>query len=130
MSVSCVSHFRKSANEHKSQLENMDKEKREMEKAIANSLVDQKRLEAEREKQRMELVAHFKSKMGSKPAEIDQSNNKGMSYRYHLSFYLQTGSDIVNILKTVQELFEFSITIILTTILSTFPILIAFFLLQ
>ena len=89
MSVSFVSHFRKSANEHKSQLEKMDKEKREMEEAIANSLVDQKRLEAEREKQRMELVAHFKSKMGSKPAEIDQSNNKGMRYRYHLSFYLQ-----------------------------------------
>ena len=90
MLESCVSHFRKSANEHKSQLEKMDKEKREMEEAIANSLVDQKRLEAEREKQRMELVAHFKSKMGSKPAEIDQSNNKGMSYRNHLSFYLQT----------------------------------------
>ena len=40
----------------------MDKEKREMEEAIANSLVDQKRLEAEREKQRVEIVNHFKSK--------------------------------------------------------------------
>ena len=40
----------------------MDKAKREMEEAIANSLVDQKRLEAEREKQRKEIVSHFKSK--------------------------------------------------------------------
>ena len=34
----------------------MDKEKRQMEEAIANSLVDQKRLEGEREKQRLEFV--------------------------------------------------------------------------
>ena len=54
----------------------MDKEKRQMEEAIANSLVDQKRLEAEREKQRLELVAHFKSKVASNTA--DPINNKGM----------------------------------------------------
>ena len=40
----------------------MDKEKREMEEAIANSLVDQKRLEAERDKQRVEIANHFKLK--------------------------------------------------------------------
>ena len=44
----------------------MDKEKREMEEAIANSLVDQKRLEAERDKQRTEIANHFKSKSAEK----------------------------------------------------------------
>ena len=33
-----------------------------MEEAIANSLVDQKRLEAERDKQRIEIANHLKSK--------------------------------------------------------------------
>ena len=116
MPVSCVSHFRKSANEHKSQLEKMDKEKREMEEAIANSLVDQKRLEAEREKQRMELVAHFKSKMGSKPTEIDQSNNKGMIYSIY-RFIFKHDQTFSHVLKILQELFEFYITIILFNIL-------------
>lgn len=54
--------YRKSKEEHKSHLAKMDKEKREMEEAIANSLVDQKRLEAERDKQRTEIANHFKSK--------------------------------------------------------------------
>ena len=54
--------YRKSKEEHTSYLAKMDKEKREMEEAIANSLVDQKRLEAERDKQRVEIANHFKLK--------------------------------------------------------------------
>ena len=57
----------------------MDKEKREMEEAIARSLVDQKRLEAEREKQRGELIAHFKSKVATNTASIDSHKNPGIS---------------------------------------------------
>ena len=55
----------------------MDKEKKEMEEAIARSLGDQKRLEAEREKQRLELVAHFKSKLATNAASIDSHKNSG-----------------------------------------------------
>ena len=54
--------YRKSKEEHTFYLAKMDKEKREMEEAIANSLVDQKRLEAERDKQRVEIANHFKLK--------------------------------------------------------------------
>ena len=71
--------FRKSTEEHKSQLSAMDKEKKEMEEAIARSLGDQKRLEAEREKQRLELVAHFKSKLAANAAPIDSHKNSGIS---------------------------------------------------
>ena len=70
--------FRKSVNEHKSQLSNMDKEKREMEEAIANSLVDQQRLECEREKQRLELMAHFKSKVAISSEDTNSAKNPGM----------------------------------------------------
>ena len=56
----------------------MDKEKRQMEEAIANSLVDQKRLASEREKQRLELVAHFKSKVATNTADINSAKNTGI----------------------------------------------------
>ena len=62
----------------------MDKEKREMEEAIANSLVDQKRLESEREKQRLELVAHFKSKVASNTADVDSTKDKGIMILYKI----------------------------------------------
>ena len=56
----------------------MDKEKREMEEAIANSLIDQKRLESERDKQRLELVAHFKSKVTTSTIDNDPEKNTGI----------------------------------------------------
>ena len=76
--------IRKSVIEHKSQLSNMDKEKRQMEEAIANSLIDQKRLEGEREKQRLELVAHFKSKVATNTADINSAKNTGITL--HMKF--------------------------------------------
>jgi hypothetical protein len=71
--------FRKSVVEHKSQISHMDKEKRQMEEAIANSLVDQKRLEGERDKQRLELVTHFKSKVATNTAYLNSATNTGIT---------------------------------------------------
>ena len=78
----------------------MDKEKREMEEAIANSLIDQKRLESERDKQRLELVAHFKSKVTTSTIDNDPEKNTGIIsfvsvcfiYKFYLILPLITAS--------------------------------------
>ena len=58
-----------------------------MEEAIANSLVDQKRLEAERDKQRTEIANHFKSK-SAENSGIDPFEQLQMNDKYNKAQYI------------------------------------------
>lgn len=49
--------------EHKKNLEAMDKEKRDLEEAMARSMDDQKRLEAQMAEQKSRLVEHVKTSL-------------------------------------------------------------------
>ena len=54
---------RKSLAEHKANMAKMDKEKKELEEAVAKSNDDQRRLEAQKQNQQMLLAEHFKNKV-------------------------------------------------------------------
>ena len=71
---------RKSIEEHQAQVAVMDKEKRQMEEAVAKSLDDQRRLEAQREDQRKQLVEHFKSRVTTKTVDITAPSQEAGNY--------------------------------------------------